>query len=157
MSDLVPHTPAETLQISPEALEIANCYLQFQSIPEVSMQMGVTPETVTQYLSRKEVRAYIDNVFMDYGFNNRFRIRNIMDNLINKKLEEMEEADIGSGKDIADLLALSHKMTTELLDKQIKLEELKHKNTTIKHQTNVQINEGGSNYQALLDKLINKK
>ena len=158
MTGLVPTTPAETLQISPEALEIANCYLTHQNIPECSNILGISPEEITRYLSRREVKAYIDSVFMDYGFNNRFRIRNIMDQVINKKLEEMEEAGIGSSKDIAELLALSHKMTVELLDKQIKLEELKHKNV-IKNQVNVQLNDnsGGPNYQNLLNKLINGK
>lgn len=156
MSNLIPHTPAETLKISPEGLEIANTYLQTQNILDVANKLSISTEVVTQYLNRREIKAYIDSVFYDYGFNNRFRIRNVMDAIINKKLEEMQEAGIGSSKDIAELLALSHKMTMEALDKQIKLEEAKSK-TNIKNQTNVQINEGGSNYQSLLDKLLKPK
>lgn len=156
-TSIIPSTPAEGLNIAPENLEIANCYLTCQDIIQVSQTLNITPERVTQSLSRREVKAYIDHVFMDYGFNNRFRIRNIMDAVINKKLEEMQEAGVGSSKDITEILALSHKMSMDILDKQIKLEEAKAKNV-IKNQTNIQVNDqSGSNYQALLDKLINKK
>lgn len=157
MNNIVPYTPAEGLKISPEGLEIANQYLQCQNIQETAHILGVSTEVVSQYLSRREIKTYIDNVFMDYGFNNKYKLRNIMDAIINKKLEEMQEADIGSSKDITEILALSHKMTMDLLDKQIKLEEVKQKNI-IKNQTNIQLNDsGGNNYQALLDKLIRPK
>ena len=154
-TSVVPSTPAETLKISPESLEVANCYLQYQSIPEVSLQLGISPETITQLLARREVKAYIDSVFLDMGYNNRARVRGLLDNIINKKLEEMEESGIGSSKDITEILALNHKIMIETLDRQIKLEEAKSKNNTIiRNQTNVQLN-GGENYQALLNKLLN--
>lgn len=146
-------TPVEAIDISPEALEVANTYLQLQSIDKVSEELSVPAEVVSSILNRREVRSYIDNVFMDIGFNNRFTIRQAMDALIRQKFSELEEAGIGSSKDIADLLALSHKMTVELLDRQIKLEELKHKNS-IKNQTNIQINDSGSNYGSLLQKIM---
>lgn len=109
---------------------------------------------VSQILSRREVRAYIDNVFMDVGFNNRFRMRSAMDALIQKKFQELEEAEVGSSKDIADLLALSHKMSIDLLDRQIQLEKLKEAN--LKSQVNVQLNNfgSGSKYDTLLEKIM---
>jgi antitoxin component HigA of HigAB toxin-antitoxin module len=151
-----PHNPAEILDIAPENLEVANCYLTHQDIPTVANALNISTDMVSNILSRREVKAYIDNVFLDIGFNNRFKLRQLMDTLIEKKLEELEEAEIGSSKDIADLLMLSHKMTMEHLDKQIKLEEAKAKN--IKNQVNVQINEGivggGTRYSSLLEKLL---
>ena len=148
-------TPAETLDISPEHLEVANTYLQYQNIQQVAEVLDVTTDTISKALSRREVRAYIDNVFMDIGFNNRFRMRSAMDALIQQKFQELEEAGVGSGKDIADLLALSHKMSIELLDRQIKLEEAKAKN--IRSQVNVQVNEfgnDGTKYGSLLERLM---
>jgi len=157
MNNIIPHTPAEGLAISPEALEIANAYLQSQDLHKVAADLNVPLDRVTQYLARREVKAYIDSVFLDYGFNNRFKLRSIMDAVINKKLEEMSEADIGSSKDIADLLTISHKMTMDILNANIKLEEAKNK-VGIRTQTNVQINEGSggntSNYHNLLSKLM---
>lgn len=80
-------------------------------------------------------------------------MRRAMDTLISKKFQELDEAGVGSSKDIADLLALSHKMTMEQLDREIALEKVRGSN--IKSQVNVQINDqSGSNYGTLLDKLL---
>lgn len=154
MQNLPTHTPTELLQISPEALEVANQYLQLQSVEAVADSLDLSTQQCSQILARREVRAYIDQVFFDLGFNNRFRIRNALDAVIRKKFQDLEEADTGSSKDIADLLALSHKFTMEQLDKQIELEKVHHQN--IKSQVNVQINEagGGSKYGALIQQLV---
>jgi hypothetical protein len=149
-------TPAETIEISPEALEVANCYLQLQDIEKVSQALDINPDLVSQYLARREVRNYIDGVFANVGFNNRFRMRAAMDALIKQKFKELEESGMGSTKDIADLLALSHKMTMEELDKQIKYLALQQ--TQVKNQTNIQINEGisdGTKYGNLIQQLLN--
>lgn len=148
-------TPAETLDISPEALEIANAYLQSQDLVTVSVELNIPVEMVSQYLSRKEVKAYIDQVFFNLGFNNRFKMSEAMDAIIRKKFQELEESEMGSTKDIAELLALKHKMTMDELDRQIKLETLRQSN--IKNQVNVQINEGfsdGTKYGDLIQKLM---
>lgn len=148
--------PAEVLQISPESLEIANSYLQSQSVDRVSEELEVSKELVLQTLDRPEVKRYVDQVFLDLGFNNRFKMRRAMDALISKKFEEMDEAGVGSSKDIMELLALSHKMTMEIMDREIALEKLKTKNSNIRSQVNVQINDGAgnSNYGNLLEKLM---
>lgn len=153
----VPHHPAEVLIISPEGLEVANSYLTHQSIPKVCDELGVSPELVISTLAREDVKGYISGVFRDLGFNNRFKMRRAMDVLISKKFQELEESGMGSTKDIADLLALSHKMTMEELDREIALEKVKSRNSNIKSQVNVQINDGGSNYGSLLEKLMNVK
>lgn len=148
-------SPAQALAISPEALEIANTYLQCQNLNKTAQDLGLAPDIVSEILDRREVRAYIDNVFLDMGFNNRFLMREVMDTIIRKKLQELDEAEIGSSKDIMDILALSHKMTMDALDRQIQLEKIR--NPQVKTQTNVQINELGSDgtkYGALLQKLI---
>jgi len=144
--------PAEALAISPEALEVANCYLQEQDTTKVAAILATSPELVAQILARREVKAYVDQVFFDMGFNNRFKMRKAMDAIISKKFQELDEAGVGSGKDILEILALSHKMTMETLDKQLQLEKLRESN--IKTQTNIQINDGGSNYSNLIERLI---
>lgn len=148
-------TPAETLDISPEALEIANSYLQSQDLTTVSVELNIPIEMVSQYLAKKEVKAYIDQVFFNLGFNNRFKMSEAMDAIIKKKFQELEDSEMGSTKDIAELLALKHKMTMDELDRQIKLETLRQSN--IKNQVNVQINEGfsdGTKYGDLIQKLM---
>lgn len=145
-------TPAESLDISPEALEVANIYLQCQDIKETSNTLDIAPELVTQILQKREVRAYVDHVFMNLGYNNRFRMRDAMDAVIKQKFQELHESGMGSTKDIAELLALSHKMSMDELDKQIKLETLRQSN--IKNQVNVQINDDGSKYSHLIQTLL---
>lgn len=151
--------PAEVLEISPEALEVANCYLQQQDVGKVSESLDMAPAEVAQILKRQEVKSYINQVFFDLGFNNRFRMRSAMDAVLRRKFQEMEEADVGSNKDIAELLALSHKMSMELLDREIQLEKLRMERSGPKSQVNVQINEGGdgTKYGALISKLLGDK
>lgn len=152
MANLPTVHPAETLSISPEALEVANSYLQSQDILKVCDDLDLSVDVVTNMLGRREVKAYIDQVFFDVGFNNRFKMRSAMDTIISKKFEEMDEAGVGSGKDIIEILALSHKMTVDILDRQIALKKLETSN--VKTQTNIQINDAGSNYGNLLSKLL---
>lgn len=152
MNNLATSTPAEVLAISPEALEVANSYLQSQNIQDVASDLEIPSELVVQILGKREVKAYIDGVFMNLGFNNRFKMRRAMDAIIQKKFQELEESETGSSKDIADLLALSHKMTMDELSRQIELEKLRQSN--IKSQVNVQINDGGTKYESLIQRLI---
>lgn len=143
--------PAEYVQISPEALEVANCYLQCQDVRQVAEELSVGVDIVTQCLAKREVRAYIDHVYLDIGFSNRFKMRAAMDAIVKKKFQEMEEAGTGSTKDIIEILALSHKMRMEELDRQIKLEQIRVEKPAPHNQVNVQINDnGGSNYDKLL-------
>ena len=149
------HLPAETLKISPEALEIANCYLQVQDAREVAANLGCDVELVTTTLARREVRNYIDHVFFDTGYNNKFLMRRAVDAIIRQKFEEMAESGVGSSKDIAELLQLSHKMSMDLLDREIQLAKLQQGTSGPQRQVNVQINESdGSKYGQLIHKLI---
>lgn len=150
--------PAEYVQISPEALEIANCYLQLQDPRAVSEELGIRLDIVTQSLAKREVKAYIDHVFLDMGFNNRFKMRSALDAIIKQKFQEMTEAEVGSSKDIIEILTLSHKMAMDQLDRQIKLEQIRVEKPAPHNQVNVQINDnGGSNYDRLLSKLMESK
>ena len=149
------HLPAETVRISPEALEVANAYLQLNDARAVAQELDLDPEVVTNLLAKREVKAYIDSVFFDSGYNNRFLMRRAMDALIKQKFSELEESQTGSTKDIAELLQMSHKMSMDLLDREIALEKARQ-STGPQKQVNVQINEGldGSKYSQLVQKLI---
>lgn len=159
MSDNLPVAhPAEMLEISPEALEVANCYLQLQDVAKVSDALDIPVEMVSELLQRKEIKAYINQVFFDTGFNNRFKLRKAVDAIIAKKFQEMDEAELGSSKDILEILAFSHKMTMETLQREIELEKLRIAKTP-KTQTNIQINgasapEAPTNYGTLIERLL---
>jgi len=148
-------SPAQAIAISPEALEVANKYLETQSIVSTAEALELSQDLVADYLDRREVKAYIDGVFRDIGFNNKFKMRSLIDMIISKKLQELDEAEVGSSKDIADLLALSHKMSMDILDREIALEKVRSGGPKV--QTNVQINElggDGTKYGSLISRLL---
>lgn len=147
--------PAETIRVAPEFLEIANCYLQLHDPKKVADELDLPVDTVSEILKRREVKAYVDAVFFDTGYNNRFLMRRAMDAVIKQKFAELEEAQSGSSKDISELLMMSHKMAMDLLDREIQLEKIRS-GTAPQRQVNVQINEGldGSKYSQLVQKLI---
>ena len=147
--------PAETIRVAPEFLEVANCYLQLNDPHKVADELDLPVDTVTEILKRREVKTYIDSVFFDTGYNNRFLMRRAMDAVIKQKFQELEEAQSGSSKDISELLMMSHKMAMDLLDREIQLEKIRA-GTAPQKQVNVQINEGldGSKYSQLVHKLI---
>ena len=109
-------------------------------------------------LNRREVKQYIDTVYLDTGYRNRFKLADTLDTLIEKKMEEAEESEIYTSKDLADLLQMAHKMRIDEMKAQTELE--KAKATNIKNQTNIQVNDGGfgqGNYGKLMEKLLRKE
>lgn len=151
---LVASTPGEALKISPEGLIIANAYIEKQDINLVAKELEVEPEFVSRMLAKKEIRAYVDSIFFNLGYNNRYKMRNLVDKLIDDKMAEMQEAGTTSKKDIADLLQLSLKLTeaeTKRLQEEQKLAEAQ-----IKTQTNIQIN-GADSYTRLIETLLKKE
>jgi predicted transcriptional regulator len=143
----------EDAHISPEGLEIANTYLKTTSVNDTARSLGIPRDQVSRYLNQREVKKYVDTVFLDVGYRNRFRLANTLDTIIEKKLEELEEAEMTSNKDIADLLLMVHKIRMD----EIKIQTDQDK-TVIKNQTNVQINDnsnfGEGNYGELMKKLL---
>ena len=156
------------VEISPEGLEIANMYLTHSGdCKAVAAELGIPLSQVTKELNRREVKQYIDTIYMDMGYRNRFNLSKVLDSMIEKKLAEMEDAEIGSSKDISELLLLAHKMRMEEIDAMIKMEKL-HQNRELAYvkerskvhtgpTINIQDNSyGGSNYGALLAQLMEK-
>jgi molybdenum cofactor biosynthesis enzyme len=146
----------EITTISPEGLEVANSYLQFGNIRGVVEQLGVQENKVVEILNKREVKKYIDTVYLDMGYRNKNNIANVLDEMIYSKLEEAKETGVYSSKDLADLLQMAHKMRMDEIKAQTELE--KAQGTQVKNQTNVQINEGlpfgQGNYGKLMEKLI---
>ena len=145
--------------MSPEGLEIANTYLEHGSIPAAATALAITEDTVSEALNKREIRQYIDTVYLDTGYRNRFKLSETLDLLIEKKLEEADETEIYTNKDMADLLQLAHKMRMDEMKAQTELE--KARAGTIKNQVNIQDNSGvpfgQGNYGNLLIKLLKEQ
>ena len=147
----------EVTTISPEGLEIANSYLQFGNIRGVCQHLQVPENRVVEALNKREVKKYIDTVYLDMGFRNKNNIATALDEIIQSKLEEAQETGMYSNKDLADLLQMAHKMRMDEIKAQTDAEKA---TTNIRTQNNVQINDGSlpfgqGNYGKLMDKLLN--
>ena len=53
----------EVTTISPEGLEVANCYLTLGNIKGVCEYMQVAENKVVDILNRREVKKYVDTVY----------------------------------------------------------------------------------------------
>jgi hypothetical protein len=143
-------SPDEEWKMSPEMQAVAESYLVTTDVRLTAQDLGIPKEKVTYYLNKPECKRFIDTIFLEQGYLNRHRLQDIMSEVMELKLEEMRESEMGSNKDIADLVMMLHKM---------RMDEVKTTTTsaTPSNQTNVQINNGagfGDNYNALLQKLI---
>ena len=143
-------------KMSPEGLEIANAYLELGNIPAVSLRLKVDEGKISEYLCKREVKQYVDQVYLDTGYRNRTKLAETLDLLIEKKLEEAEETQIYTSKDMADLVQMAHKMRIEEIKAQTEMEKAKAQ--TVKTQVNIQDNSGvpfgQGNYGELIKKLM---
>ena len=146
----------ELTTISPEGLEVANSYLTFGNIRAVVEQLGVAENKVVELLNKREVKKYIDTVYLDMGYRNKNNIASLLDEMIESKLDEAKESGVYSNKDLADLLQMAHKMRMDEIKAQAELQ--KAEATSVKSQSNIQVNEGvpfgQGNYGKLMEKLL---
>lgn len=149
----------EITVISPESLEIANAYLQFGTVRLVTEHLGLNPDVVVAELNKSATKRYIDTVYLDLGYRNRNTIGALLDEMIESKLEEARETSIYTTKDLADLLAMAHKMKMDEIKAQN--EALKTENAALDRGAKTQINVsaggngfGEGNYGILMGKLL---
>jgi hypothetical protein len=163
MTELIPVTEGvvELERISPEGLEVANSYLVTNNLSATARELGLPQHMVCDQLESPLVKQYINAVFMDSGYRNRNTLASTLDNIITQKLEEMNEAEVSSSKDISELLALAHKMRMEELRMQvesmkaeaqlIKAKQPASQGTTVNIQNN---GLDGSKYGQLMGQLL---
>ena len=138
--------PDKEYALSPEALEVTDIYLRTLDATKTAKELGIAESQVMQFLEKKEVKRFLDTVFLERGYANRFKLQSLLDTIITSKLEEAEETQIYSSKDLVDILKLQH----DIIKEQVKLRE-----QGISRQTNVQVNNYGENLSSLLQQLTN--
>jgi hypothetical protein len=92
----------ESPPLDPVMLAIANDYLSGKSIDTISDEYDLTSDRVTSVLEQREVKAYVDSVFATQGYLNRVKRINLINRVIDQKLEEAVETGIYSKKDLLD-------------------------------------------------------
>jgi hypothetical protein len=75
----------EITAISPEGLEVANSYLQFGNIKAVSNELRIPEDKIANLLSKRDVKKYIDTVYLDMGYRNRNNIAGVLDEMIARR------------------------------------------------------------------------
>lgn len=144
--------------MSPEGMDVIEAYLQCGSdVPSAARSLGMSEITFRDIMNRSEVKNYLNDIFMESGFRNRDRLFGVLDEVIKRKLEELEETGMGSDQDIMDILWKAHKMKMEEMKMMVELEKVKAAARTPANQTNIQNNiiagAGDQNYMDLITSL----
>lgn len=148
--------------ISPEGLEVAECYLaNGGDSKKTAVELGLPLETIDAQLKKKEVTSYINRMFTETGFRNKHRLFGVLDQLINLKIDEMSETGLGTSMDIMDLLAKAHSMKMAEMKMEAELAKVKVAAAPTT-QTNIQVNNqlpgsSDSGYMNVLDLLTKGK
>lgn len=139
--------PDDTYKLNPEALDFVQTYLSCLNVSEAAETLGITKEEATKYLNQREVKRFMDTIFMEQGYMNRFKLSGILETVIQSKLEEAEETGVYTGKDLVDVLTLMHK---------IQMDHSKlAKEVAPVSQKNVQVNNyGDGNLGSLIEQIV---
>jgi len=139
--------PSKDVTIPPEILDVVNTYLQTQSLSDTARIMDMPEEEVSEMITNKQVRDYIDNVWLDSGYRNRFKLMDTLDKIVQHKMEEAEEDDFFSGKDALTTL----KEYVSIMEKMVNIQKAARGGPEV--QVNQQNNYYGENYQRLIQAL----
>jgi len=139
--------------ISPEGASIANTYLANAcSLTDSSRELDLPTYEISAVLNQPLVKIYVNSILRETGYRHMVKIAEKLDDLVERKWDELEEAEIGSNKDIADLLALHHKMRMDM-SKLLQADVEKGGTGAVR---NTQVNVyGEGNYAKLMEKLVN--
>ena len=108
----------EAPALDPVVLALANDYLSGQSVEEIATNYGISEDRVTAVIEKKEVKNYIDSVFATQGYLNRIKRINLINQVIDQKIQEAVETGIYSKKDLLDLMKHLQEVETSLKPKQ---------------------------------------
>ena len=129
--------------LTPEVLDITQAYIDCGfSLEKASDTTGLSLQEINEIISHPQAKAYINEVYLDSGYRNRAKIGQLLDRMIESKIEEAEESEMWTDMDLADLLKLAHK---------IRMDEAKLESPNT--QVNI-ANFGDSNYAGLVQRLL---
>ncbi len=102
----------ETPSLDPILLSVANEFLGGTGVTEIAEKFDISTDRVTQIVEKKEVKSYIDNVYLTQGYLNRIKRINIINSVIEQKLTEAVETGQYSKKDLLDWMKHLHEVET---------------------------------------------
>ena len=108
----------ETPPLDPVVLAIANDYLSGKSIETMSDEYGVSQDRITSVIEKKEVKAYIDGVYATQGYLNRVKRINLINKVIEQKIQDAVETGVFSKKDLLDWMKHLHEVESSIKPKE---------------------------------------
>ena len=104
--------------LDPVVLALANDYLAGKSVVDIAEEYAITCDRVTSVIEQKEVKSYIDSVFATQGYLNRIKRINLINQVIDQKIQDAVETGVYSKKDLLDWMKHLHEVETALKPKQ---------------------------------------
>ena len=108
----------ETPALDPVFLSIANDFLSGKSVSGIADDYGFPADRITAVLEKKEVKSYVDTVYATQGYLNRVKRIDLINRVIEQKMEDALETGVLSKKDLLDWLKLLNDMETAVKPKQ---------------------------------------
>lgn len=99
--------------LDPALLTVANEYLAGQSIDEIAKNHSLTMDQVTSIIENKEVKSYVDSIFLSQGYLHRAKRLSVINKVIDEKLQEAFESGVYTKKDLLDWMKLLNDMETQ--------------------------------------------
>lgn len=109
--------------MSPEYQLVIDKYLQYKDVEKVASMLNMEKDKILKILEKPIVKRHMDRSFLQSGFANKYILQATLDKAIQQKLDEAEESQVYSKKDLADLIELSHKMRVN--EEKLSIERLK--------------------------------
>ena len=100
----------EAPALDPVVLALANDYLSGKGVNEIADEYGISEDRVTSVIEKKEVKNYI-------GYLNRIKRINLINSVIDQKIQEAVETGIYSKKDLLDWMKHLQEVETSLKPK----------------------------------------
>jgi len=100
----------EAPQLDPIVLGIANEHIQGKSYSEIAETFSISQDRVAQVLDSREVKSYVDQVYLSQGYLNRFKRLDLINQVIQQKVEEALLGGELTKKDLLDWLRLLQEM-----------------------------------------------
>jgi len=145
MNDLVTYADnlnaeLEAPELDPRHLVLANELLTGKSIQDLAAQFSMSEDLVSSICERPEVKQYVNTVYLTQGYLHRSKRLNIINKVIDSKLEEALETGVYSKRDLLEWMKLLNEMERDSTPKKSVA------------STAVQINT--NNYNALIQDLF---
>jgi phage terminase small subunit len=144
-------------KISPEGVEVANRYLESScSIQDTANSLSMEKHEVSELLNNPHVKKYVDSVLMEAGFRQMDKLEEVINVIIEDKLEELKEAEVTSSKDIVEILSVANKLA---IDRVKMIVERNKEAGKVVNQRNTQLNvyDSASNYGKLMEAIATGK